>query len=440
VENDFTRPRRKAMNWDLKYYPEYWAGKKLAYPHVPKESPKFARSIVVGNLIFVSGCTGQDTISGKPTPVNFEDQMIMALKKVKMAMEEAGSSLENVVKTLMLIKHRDDYPRMRRTEVDYYIENAPSLVENPPASTFIVPASLAKPEFLIEIDVIGVVDRAAPEWPWKYYAEYWTGKKLAYPHVPKESPKFARTETVGNLIIVSGCTGQNPENLKVEAKDIESQTRIALGKMIHGLKEAGGSLNNVAKTYVLLRDMNDLPRYREIEREYFKKHAPDLAETPPASTVIKAASLALPEFLIEVEAFGAINKGSPGWEVHRAKGTRDAASGASLGNLLFLSGCDGADPETGRVEIESIEGQVHLALSKVKTAMEASGGSMEKMVKTFMLLKNLEDYPRMRKAEVEYYEKHAPYLVENPPVSTFMQLSGLRSPGSLFEIDVTGVV
>jgi hypothetical protein len=61
---------------------------------------------------------------------------------------------------------------------------------------------------------------------------------------------------------------------------------------------------------------------------------------------------------------------------------------------------------------------------------------MEKMVKTFMLLRHLEDYPRMRKAEVEYYQKHAPHLVEYPPVSTFMQLSSLSHPEALFEIDV----
>jgi 2-iminobutanoate/2-iminopropanoate deaminase len=68
--------------------------------------------MTVGNLIYVSGCTGQDTITGKPTAEGFEDQMFMALTKVKMAMEEAGSSMENVIKTVMLVKSLPDYPRM----------------------------------------------------------------------------------------------------------------------------------------------------------------------------------------------------------------------------------------------------------------------------------------------------------------------------------------
>jgi enamine deaminase RidA (YjgF/YER057c/UK114 family) len=61
-------------------------------------------------------------------------------------------------------------------------------------------------------------------------------------------------------------------------------------------------------------------------------------------------------------------------------------------------------------------------------------------VKTFMLLNRLEDYPRMRKAEVEYYQEHAPHLVAYPPVSTFMQLASLARSEALFEIDVTAVL
>jgi enamine deaminase RidA (YjgF/YER057c/UK114 family) len=366
--------------------------------------------------------------------------MNMALHKVKMAMEEAGSSMGNIVKTVMLIKSRDDYPKMRKTEVEYYVEHAANLVEDPPASTFIVPASLARPEFLIEMDVIGVVDRDASDWKVKHYAEYWGGRKLAYPHVPKEHPKFARTQVVGDLVIVSGCEALDHDTLKVETGDFKEQTRICLEKMKVGMEQTGGSMNNLVKTYVLLKDIKDYPLYREVELAFFKEHAPDLADNPPASTVINVTSLALPEFLVEVEAFGVIDKEKPDWATKYYPGTKQASSSASAGNLLFLSGFDGSDPKTGKIETGVIEEQINIALDRVKAAMEKAGSSMEKMVKTFMLLKHLEDYPKMRKTEVEYYEKHAPHLVKNPPVSTFMQLTGMTNPEALFEIDVTAVL
>jgi 2-iminobutanoate/2-iminopropanoate deaminase len=142
----------------VKFYPAYWGGKKLSYPNVPAESPKFANSVVAGNLIFVSGCQGQNDETVKLETTIFEEQMIIALDKVRHVMEEAGSSMNNVIKTLMLLKNLEDYPRMRKTELEYYQKHAPMLVEDPPASTF-MQVNLAKPEFLVEIDVVGVVSR-----------------------------------------------------------------------------------------------------------------------------------------------------------------------------------------------------------------------------------------------------------------------------------------
>lgn len=146
------------MAEEVKFYPAYWAGKKLAYPNVPAESPKFANSVVAGNLIFVSGCQGQNDELVKVETDVFEEQMIIALDKVRHAMEEVGSNMNNVIKTLMMLKRLEDYPRMRKTELEYYQKYAPLLVEDPPASTFMV-VGLAKPEFLVEIDVVGVVSR-----------------------------------------------------------------------------------------------------------------------------------------------------------------------------------------------------------------------------------------------------------------------------------------
>jgi len=140
----------------VKYYPEYWAGKKLAYPHVPPEHPKFSRSVVVGNLVFISGCQGQNDETLE-IPTTFKEQMINALDKIRKAMEEVGGSMNNLVKTFILLKNLEDYPLMRRTELEYYQRYAPFLVENPPASTVAVVASLARPEFLVEIDAIGYI-------------------------------------------------------------------------------------------------------------------------------------------------------------------------------------------------------------------------------------------------------------------------------------------
>ena len=58
------------------------------------------------------------------------------------------------------MKDTNHYPIMRCTELEFYQKNAPFLVENPPAST-IMGVNLGKPEYLIEIEVVGVISR---EW------------------------------------------------------------------------------------------------------------------------------------------------------------------------------------------------------------------------------------------------------------------------------------
>jgi 2-iminobutanoate/2-iminopropanoate deaminase len=147
------------MNQRAKYYPFYIAGVKQVYPNVHPGTPKYASAVVVDNLVFLSGMTAQDTKTGACLTDTIADQMIVCLDKVKTALEEVGSSMENIIKTLILLKDVKDYQIMRKTELEYYQKHAPRLVDEPPASTFMQPAALARPEFLVELDVIAVVSR-----------------------------------------------------------------------------------------------------------------------------------------------------------------------------------------------------------------------------------------------------------------------------------------
>ena len=147
------------MSQRVKYYPFYIAGVKQVYPNVHPGTPKYASAVVVDNLVFLSGMTAQDTKTGACLTDTIADQMIVCLDKVKAALKEVGSSMENIVKTLILLKDVKDYQIMRKTELEYYQKHAPRLVDEPPASTFMQPAALARPEFLVELDVIAVVSR-----------------------------------------------------------------------------------------------------------------------------------------------------------------------------------------------------------------------------------------------------------------------------------------
>ena len=132
--------------------------KKITYPLIyAGKKQQFARSVVVGNLVFVSGSSGRTMETGDVSSDKLVDQMTVALDKIRGALAEAGTSMENLVKTTILLKRLEDYPLMRQTEREYWQKYAPGLLEDPPASTFMQPNSLSQPNMLVEFDVVAMI-------------------------------------------------------------------------------------------------------------------------------------------------------------------------------------------------------------------------------------------------------------------------------------------
>lgn len=129
------------------------------YPNVAPGTPIYANSVVVDNIVYVSGMTAQEPSDGSCLTNTMQDQMWVAMTKLKAALEAAGSSLNNMFKTFIMLKDIKDYPVMRATELKFYQEHCPELVDNPPASTILQAGALARPEFLVEVECIAVVNK-----------------------------------------------------------------------------------------------------------------------------------------------------------------------------------------------------------------------------------------------------------------------------------------
>ena len=117
---------------------------------------RFARSVVVGDLVFLSGSSGRTMETGEVSSDDPGEQTRVALDKVKLALEEAGSSLENICKVVILFKNIDHYEAVKEAEFEYYQMHAPALVEEPPASTVYQVVSLSKANMLVEFDIIAL--------------------------------------------------------------------------------------------------------------------------------------------------------------------------------------------------------------------------------------------------------------------------------------------
>lgn len=77
------------------------------------------------------------------------------------------------------------------------------------------------------------------------------------------------------------------------------------------------------------------------------------------------------------------------------------------GNMIFASGQIPLDPATGEIVGTTIEEQTHQVLTNVKNLVEASGSSMDKVLKTTVFIKNMDDFAKMNAVYAEYFKEGA---------------------------------
>ena len=80
---------------------------------------------------------------------------------------------------------------------------------------------------------------------------------------------YSQAIKVGNTLYSSGQIAINPATGKVEAADIEGQSRQVMQNLAEVLKAAGASFDNVVKTTCFLADMNDFAAFNAIYAKYF---------------------------------------------------------------------------------------------------------------------------------------------------------------------------
>jgi len=78
------------------------------------------------------------------------------------------------------------------------------------------------------------------------------------------------------------------------------------------------------------------------------------------------------------------------------------SQGMEIGNLVLTSGQIPVNPATGEIP-EDVEAQAHQSLKNVKAVLEAAGTSMEKVIKTTVFIKNMDDFGKINAVYAEYF-------------------------------------
>lgn len=100
--------------------------------------------------------------------------------------------------------------------------------------------------------------------------------------------------------------------------------------------------------------------------------------------------------------------------------------------LVFCSGQVAINPKTGETVTGSITAQAKQILENLKTVLEASGSSLDKVVKTTVFLRDMKDFQEMNTEYAKWFSK-------NPPARSTVQVAALPRDSGI-EIDAIATV
>lgn len=100
--------------------------KKVHTDKAPKAVGPYVQANKVGNLIFCSGQLGLNPETGKIVEGGTIEEAKQALKNVEAVLEEAGSSMNHVVKSLVLLTDINDFAEVNKVYAEKFNDVLPA--------------------------------------------------------------------------------------------------------------------------------------------------------------------------------------------------------------------------------------------------------------------------------------------------------------------------
>lgn len=122
--------------------------KVIATTKAPAAIGPYNQAIQVGNMLFASGQLGLDPATGNFPEGGVKEQTIQSFLNVKAILEEAGFSINNVVKTTVFLADMADFAAMNEIYASQFEGDFP-------ARSAVAVKTLPK-NALVEVEVIAV--------------------------------------------------------------------------------------------------------------------------------------------------------------------------------------------------------------------------------------------------------------------------------------------
>jgi 2-iminobutanoate/2-iminopropanoate deaminase len=118
-------------------------------------------------------------------------------------------------------------------------------------------------------------------------------KIVSTQNAPAAIGPYSQAVCANGMVFTSGQVPIVPETKKIEATDIEGQTRQVMKNLKAVLEAAGSDFSKVIKATIFLKDLEHFGKVNEIYSQSF-------GEEPPARACVQVARLPL-DSLVEIE-------------------------------------------------------------------------------------------------------------------------------------------
>jgi 2-iminobutanoate/2-iminopropanoate deaminase len=106
-------------------------------------------------------------------------------------------------------------------------------------------------------------------------------------------------EARGRMVFISGMTARRADGTMAGIGDPEGQTRQVCENLKAAVEAAGGTMDDICRVDVYIRNMEHFDKIHKARRDYFKAPA-------PASTMVEVCKMTSPEALIEISAIAVL--------------------------------------------------------------------------------------------------------------------------------------
>jgi 2-iminobutanoate/2-iminopropanoate deaminase len=118
-------------------------------PNATQPGGHYAQAMVHGDIVYVSGQLGFEPKSSTPELVSVEQQVRNCLGNLKAILDDAGSSMNHVIRTTIYISDVALWPEVNAIYADVFGDHRPART--------IVPCNILHHDFQVEIDAMAAL-------------------------------------------------------------------------------------------------------------------------------------------------------------------------------------------------------------------------------------------------------------------------------------------